>query len=301
MLRTMFLLLGLAGFLFSDVLDDVKAVIKSMNEMAVKKAGKIKKQNNKNVYDELSVMSFTNDYYWYLPEIWSYTKEEYTNVGVITYSSSMASMQTRDYSGEQEPSWPIKSVDAFYAISEQSYTNLTHKKNYGASFAGVPATYYTATYYEPSLLGYYTVEIWHFMRNKHGYSVMILSSKDDYALNKLLYNLYVSGWHFFEVTASKPLAKIKNGINNFNNYPNPFKPNTKIEYSLENDGHVDLTVYNIDGKQIINLISNIKGAGSYSVDWNGKDSFGNAVSSGNYVVKMNADNKTKTIKINFLK
>ena len=39
------------------------------------------------------------------------------------------------------------------------------------------------------------------------------------------------------------------------NYPNPFNPETQIDYELHVDGQVDLSIYNINGQLVSNLVS----------------------------------------------
>ncbi|MBS1518732.1 MAG: T9SS type A sorting domain-containing protein [Bacteroidetes bacterium] len=55
------------------------------------------------------------------------------------------------------------------------------------------------------------------------------------------------------------------------NYPNPFNPVTKIEYALPVSGNVNLRIYDITGREIMNLVNEVKPAGNYSADFNGAD------------------------------
>jgi len=52
------------------------------------------------------------------------------------------------------------------------------------------------------------------------------------------------------------------------NYPNPFNPVTKIDYDLPFIGRVDLIIYDVSGRLIKNLVSEIKNAGYYTVEFN---------------------------------
>ncbi len=52
------------------------------------------------------------------------------------------------------------------------------------------------------------------------------------------------------------------------NYPNPFNPNTTIKYSIPNAGIVSVKVFDVLGKEVAELVNEIKSAGSYSVDFN---------------------------------
>jgi hypothetical protein len=49
------------------------------------------------------------------------------------------------------------------------------------------------------------------------------------------------------------------------NYPNPFNPSTRIQFSVANDDHITLNVYNVTGQLVSSLINERLTAGSYSV------------------------------------
>ena len=51
------------------------------------------------------------------------------------------------------------------------------------------------------------------------------------------------------------------------NYPNPFKPSTRISYSILNSGFITLKVYNIFGGEIQTLVSAFQEADTYSVNF----------------------------------
>lgn len=71
------------------------------------------------------------------------------------------------------------------------------------------------------------------------------------------------------------------------NYPNPFNPTTKIRYNLNKTDNVSLTVYNISGEVVNNLIANQTiSAGTYEVVWNGKNNSGFSVASGMYFYRL---------------
>ncbi|MCL5019337.1 MAG: T9SS type A sorting domain-containing protein, partial [Patescibacteria group bacterium] len=65
---------------------------------------------------------------------------------------------------------------------------------------------------------------------------------------------------------------------------------------------VKIIIYNILGQEIKTVISEQLPAGMYEVRWNGTDNFGNKVSSGIYIYRMETDNgSVKTRKMVFLK
>lgn len=55
------------------------------------------------------------------------------------------------------------------------------------------------------------------------------------------------------------------------NYPNPFNPVTKIQYALPVSGNVQLKIFDMTGREIANLVNEVKPAGTYSVNFNGAD------------------------------
>jgi hypothetical protein len=52
------------------------------------------------------------------------------------------------------------------------------------------------------------------------------------------------------------------------NYPNPFNPTTNIKYSVGEAGPVNITVYNVMGQKVAEVLNTTKSAGSYQVSWN---------------------------------
>lgn len=69
------------------------------------------------------------------------------------------------------------------------------------------------------------------------------------------------------------------------NWPNPFNPTTKISFNLPAavEGHVELAVYDMLGRQVKSLFNQQAGPGFYSVEWDGLDDTGHQTSSGVYV------------------
>jgi hypothetical protein len=85
------------------------------------------------------------------------------------------------------------------------------------------------------------------------------------------------------------------------NYPNPFNPSTTLSYNLPKTAKVNLTIYNLLGKEMITLVSETQTAGEKSVVWDGRDSFGKQVSSGVYIFRLKAGEFVKTMKMVLLK
>jgi hypothetical protein len=85
------------------------------------------------------------------------------------------------------------------------------------------------------------------------------------------------------------------------NYPNPFNPTTTISYQLLEESEVELTIYNIKGQKVNQLVNNQLSAGQHSVVWNGKDDADRSVSSGIYFYKMKTDNHEETKRMILMK
>lgn len=78
------------------------------------------------------------------------------------------------------------------------------------------------------------------------------------------------------ILSNEPLTEIKEDIEirpeSFaitQNYPNPFNPSTSFRYSLPSGSHVNVSVYNMLGEKIDELVNASLGAGIYEAVWNG--------------------------------
>jgi hypothetical protein len=85
------------------------------------------------------------------------------------------------------------------------------------------------------------------------------------------------------------------------NAPNPFNPATTIRYTLPAAGAVDLGVFDVRGRRVATLVSGTRLAGLNRAAWDGRDSAGNAASSGVYFCRLRADGRSLTRKMVLLK
>jgi hypothetical protein len=104
-----------------------------------------------------------------------------------------------------------------------------------------------------------------------------------------------------EATISEVLSLIPEILSISGNYPNPFNPSTTIRYELPGPSNVKMTIVNLKGQQITELISGWKEMGRHEVIWNGKSDDGSSISSGIYFVIINDGISFKSHKIMFLK
>ena len=84
-------------------------------------------------------------------------------------------------------------------------------------------------------------------------------------------------------------------------YPNPFNNSIKIDFTINNFGYVDIGIYDIKGKWILNLIGKKMNSGKHNIVWKGDDMRGNAVASGTYLVMMKFGGLIQTKKIKLIK
>ncbi|MBX7046559.1 MAG: T9SS type A sorting domain-containing protein [Ignavibacteria bacterium] len=88
----------------------------------------------------------------------------------------------------------------------------------------------------------------------------------------------------FPPSAIEPVSsEIPAGYSLRQNYPNPFNPSTKISFDIPASSHVNLSVYNMLGKEVETLVNENLKAGKYEVSFNGS-----SLSSGTYYYKLTA-------------
>jgi len=89
--------------------------------------------------------------------------------------------------------------------------------------------------------------------------------------------------------------------NLYQNFPNPFNPETRIDFQLPKGSEVTLKIYNILGQEIKTLVSEEKEAGYYSILWNGENNYGIKVSSGIYIYQIRAGDFIKSRKMVYIR
>lgn len=80
------------------------------------------------------------------------------------------------------------------------------------------------------------------------------------------------------------------------NHPNPFNPSTTIEFSIQQDSKVELSIYNIKGQKIKTFAENEFTEGSHTIIWNGDNETSKPVSTGIYLYKLNINGKTEAVR-----
>jgi len=78
----------------------------------------------------------------------------------------------------------------------------------------------------------------------------------------------------------------------YQNFPNPFNNETRIQFNIPASGRVKIEIYNIAGQVVKALLNEEKMAGVYVVPWNGTDENGASLSSGVYFYRIEAGKKS---------
>jgi hypothetical protein len=79
------------------------------------------------------------------------------------------------------------------------------------------------------------------------------------------------------------------------NYPNPFNPTTRINYTIPKSEHVNLTIYDLTGREVTTLVDRVVAPGRYTAVWDGRSKTGRLASTGVYfyVFKSNSFNEVR--------
>ena len=105
-------------------------------------------------------------------------------------------------------------------------------------------------------------------------------------------NIHTEGLYTVEPAANPKPAQF--GL--CQNYPNPFNPLTMIEFSVVNEGKVNLEVFNIAGRKMITLLSENLLPGLHSIEFSGEN-----LPAGLYFYKLSSGSDSKTGKMLLLK
>lgn len=88
------------------------------------------------------------------------------------------------------------------------------------------------------------------------------------------------------VTAAEPPTPVVAGLQLSPGWPNPFNPNASLSFTIERDGRVDLSVFDVRGRHVATICREWRAAGTHVVSWDGRDEAGRPVASGTYVCRL---------------
>jgi flagellar hook assembly protein FlgD len=86
-----------------------------------------------------------------------------------------------------------------------------------------------------------------------------------------------------------------------NNYPNPFNPVTNILYDIPEVTDVKLEIFNVMGQRVRTLAEGSHEAGRYQIVWNATNDYGESLSSGMYIYRIQAGDFVSVKKLILMK
>ena len=81
------------------------------------------------------------------------------------------------------------------------------------------------------------------------------------------------------------------------NYPNPFNSHTVIGFSLPAAADVDLALFDLLGQRVTTMVRGHRPAGTYTLQWDGRDDGGQPLASGLYLYRLQSTHQTETRKL----
>ncbi|HUF10484.1 MAG TPA: FlgD immunoglobulin-like domain containing protein [Rhodothermales bacterium] len=90
-------------------------------------------------------------------------------------------------------------------------------------------------------------------------------------------------------TSTEESEVMPQGFALFSNHPNPFRASTTILFETPETASVRLEVFDIMGRRVRTLVDGLHAAGAGSVEWDGRNDAGRAVSSGTYLARLEVD------------
>jgi len=90
-------------------------------------------------------------------------------------------------------------------------------------------------------------------------------------------------------------------FNLYNNFPNPFNPTTTLRYDLPEDALVNITIYDMMGRQVKTLVNSSQIAGYITIQWDATNDHGKPVSAGIYLYQIHTGEYMQTKKMVLLK
>jgi hypothetical protein len=117
-----------------------------------------------------------------------------------------------------------------------------------------------------------------------------------YQQNIYTYRAYKFDWNGAAIAVNGENSKIPASFKLHQNYPNPFNPATVITYDIPKSSYVELSVFDVTGRELKKLVSEFKKPGSYSVSFDGSQ-----YSSGLYICRLKAGGFTASGKMILIK
>lgn len=99
------------------------------------------------------------------------------------------------------------------------------------------------------------------------------------------------------ITAVKEKSQLPQSFELQQNYPNPFSSSTAISYNLDKQSNVEVSIYDVLGREIRTFTPARQSAGTHGIVWNGRNDFGKMVAPGVYFYRLRVGGEAKTRKM----
>jgi photosystem II stability/assembly factor-like uncharacterized protein len=236
--------------------------------------------------------------------------QSWLNITAGLPSNSMTYIDVHPY--DQNKVWVTFSG---YTAGEKIYYSSTGGNtwnNISGTLPNLPANCVTYLHPDRMFIGmdvgvYYrdiTMTDWSpFMKNMP--NVEVSEMEVNLPANKLRAATYGRGiWE----TKIPPIVGLHNNNGNipgkfalYQNFPNPFNPETVIRYDVASKGLITLKIYDILGREVKTLINAEQNPGELSVTWNGENNSGAVVTSGIYIYVLTGGDFRDSKKLVFIK
>jgi len=197
------------------------------------------------------------------------------------------------YSGSQNDSNAFnlfKQLDTMRAC----FCGHDHVNDYGGKLEGIELVYGRATGYG----GYGGDKV-----EKGGKLITVNCETGEYYWKSILFDLSTG--------VDESDHSVPNVFQLEQNYPNPFSTSgasisgenqlTTIKYDLYKSAHVELTIYDMMGRKIKTLFAGKQSVGRYKYQWDGTNDWGNKVSAGTYIYRLQAGKFVGSREMTYLK
>jgi len=79
--------------------------------------------------------------------------------------------------------------------------------------------------------------------------------------------------------------------------PNPLRASGEIEYMMPKAGRVRLAAYDVTGREVAVLTASVQEGGRHTARWDGRDTFGNALRAGVYLLRLETAGRVTSRKL----
>jgi FlgD Ig-like domain len=94
-----------------------------------------------------------------------------------------------------------------------------------------------------------------------------------------------------------PIAAVPGPATILSVHPNPFRPETTVEFELASPSRTEIVVYDVRGHRVATLADSFRTPGRYTTTWNGRDDRGHVAAAGTYFLRLSAGGEVQAWKV----